>query len=149
MFDKLLNLFKKSETLDRIHRVKKLGINPYLLKTIYNKFDFVSRDVLFSIDEMREIINNPKIETEIIQVKMISKETKSYISFGEWFTNRGYFLEDPKEVLRIWCDVSKDFIKLCERCERSNSRRMIQNYRQIRPYKNEIDILTEFLLESV
>lgn len=150
MLKKLLGLFKKkTEVKDKIKKVKQLDLDPYSIKTIYTRFEFINSDIITTIEDMKAILNSPNIKTEIIKVKMISKETKHYITFGEWFTDKGYFLENPKEVLKEWCNVSKKFIKLCNEAEHSDSRRMVQNFRQIRPYKNEIDIITEFLLNSV
>ena len=149
MLERILNIFKKkTEVIDKITKVKHLNLDPYELKSVYTKFEFINSDIVTTIEDMKDIINNPKINSEIIQVKMISKETKHYISFGEWFSNKGYFLDNPKEVLKEWCEVGKEFTKLCEKAENSNITRLIQNYRKFRPYKNELDIITEFLLNS-
>ena len=71
------------------------------------------------------------------------------ISFREWFTAEGYIISDPIAKLKEWINISITFIKLCDKLSNTEEKIAIKNYRKIKPYQNEIELIADFLLENV
>lgn len=150
MLDKLkLKLFgNKLSYISKLKIIKGLKLDIYESKFLHLHLDFINDSIITDINDLNGIING-KVHEEIIQVKMISKETIKYKTFRDWFTDKGFILSNPNEVLNNWVDVSIKFLKLCKEADVDKNTKLAKNYRRFKPYQNAIEIITDFILDNI
>ena len=151
MLEKLKKLFpnKDSPYIGKLKSLGRRNLNLYEREISPTILDFINSDIVTSIQELTDIVNNSRIYVDLIKVKPINNTTLRKKSLREWLTDDGCIVFDLSSTLKSWIKISIAFIKLHDKLLKNNGTIALKNYRLIRPYRNEIEIITDFMLDNV
>lgn len=151
MLDKLKRLFSSISNpyVRKLRKLKSKNIDLYKESINSKYFEFINSNISASIKDLKNLCGYTDLYKEIVEVRPINNMSIKRISFREWFTDEGYIISDPIAKLKEWINISITFIKLCDKLSNTEEKIAIKNYRKIKPYQNEIELIADFLLENV
>lgn len=150
IIEKIKNLFKPKElTLeDKVKYLLERDIDLYSNRYNIDTYMFIEPDIVYTIDKYR-YINTFAIESQHIQLGVISNSIYKELKFFQWFTSEGKLILNKKETLEEFLIYGLKIVKIYEfRIKLIGvSNNSYSNAKKIKPYYTEYINIVDRLYE--
>lgn len=151
IIEKIKNKFKPKElTLEeKVRYLLKKNIDLYSNIHNVDTFMFLEPDITYLIEKYK-YINTFAIESQHIQLGIISNSSYKELRFYQWFTKDGKLISNKEEILKEFLEIGLKMVEIYEfRIKLIGiSNNSYANAKKIKPYYTEYNNIVDRLYEK-